>query len=142
MADLLGQDPDATQELMHSWAAQLSARAQAAADLSDRVATIAASAVGANGAVRVTVAASGALTDLRLDDRVQRIPGAELASIIMAAIARAQAGLTEQVSIAVHDTVGADSETGRAVTDTFARRFPKPADEQPDRWERDARNGW
>ncbi|SCG54885.1 YbaB/EbfC DNA-binding family protein [Micromonospora zamorensis] len=139
---MLSQDPDATQELMHAWAAQLSARAEAATDLSDRVATIASSAVGANGAVRVTVAASGALTDLRLDDRVQRIPGAELASIIMAAIARAQAGLTEQVSIAVHDTVGADSETGRAVTDTFARRFPKPADEQPDRWERDAGNGW
>lgn len=127
---------------MHSWAAQLSTRAQAAAELSDRVATIASSAVGANGAVRVTVGASGALTDLRLDDRVQRIPGAELAITIMAAIARAQAGLTEQVSIAVHDTVGTDSETGRAITDTFARRFPKPADEQPDRSERDARDGW
>lgn len=139
---MLGQDPDAAQELMHSWTAELSARAEAAAELSDRVATIAASATGAEGAVRVTVAASGALTDLRLDDRVQRIPGAELASIIMATIARAQAGLTEQVSIAVHDTVGTDSETGRAVTDSFARRFPSTPDEQPDRWERNARNGW
>ncbi|MEU1245504.1 YbaB/EbfC family nucleoid-associated protein [Micromonospora arida] len=127
---------------MHSWTAELSARARAAAELSDRVAAITASATGADGAVRVTVAASGALTDLRLDDRVQRIPGVELASIIMATIARAQARLTEQVSIAVHDTVGVDSETGRAVTDSFARRFPSSPDEQPDRWERNARNGW
>ncbi|MGW3895688.1 YbaB/EbfC family nucleoid-associated protein [Micromonospora profundi] len=139
---MLGRDPDAAQELLHSWTAELSTRAQAAAELSERVATITASAVGADGAVRVTVAASGAVTDLQLDNRVRRMTGSELAGIIMATIARAQAGLTEQVSIAVHDTVGTDSETGRAVTDTFARRFPKPADEQPDRWERDARNGW
>ncbi|WP_444947453.1 YbaB/EbfC family nucleoid-associated protein [Micromonospora ureilytica] len=136
-----GQDPEAAQEFLHSWTAELSTRAQAAAELSDRVATIAASATSADGSVRVTVAASGAVTDLRLDDRVQRIRGAELANIIMATIARAQAGLTEQVSIAVHDTVGTDSESGRAVTDSFARRFPTPPDE-PDRWERDARNGW
>ncbi|WP_327035622.1 YbaB/EbfC family nucleoid-associated protein [Micromonospora ureilytica] len=138
---MLGQDPEAAQEFLHSWTAELSTRAQAAAELSDRVATIAASATSADGAVRVTVAASGAVTDLRLDDRVQRIRGAELANIIMATIARAQAGLTEQVSIAVHDTVGTDSESGRAVTDSFARRFPRTPDE-PDRWERDARNGW
>ncbi|MEU5903271.1 YbaB/EbfC family nucleoid-associated protein [Micromonospora sp. NPDC047467] len=139
---MLSQDPDAAQEFLHSWTARLSTRAQAAAELSDRVATITASAVGADGAVRVTVAVSGAVTDLQLDNRVQRMTGSELAGIIMATIARAQAGLIEQVSIAVHDTVGTDSETGRAVTDTFARRFPRLPDEQPDRRERDARNGW
>ncbi|MFJ2085618.1 YbaB/EbfC family nucleoid-associated protein [Micromonospora chokoriensis] len=139
---MLGQDPDAAQEMLNSWTAELSARAQAAADLSERVAVLAASATSADGVVRVTVDASGALTDLRLDDRVQRMRGSELASIIMATVARAQAGLTEQVMVAVHDTVGTDSETGRAITDTFARRFPKPADEQPERWERDTRSGW
>ncbi|MEU8333770.1 YbaB/EbfC family nucleoid-associated protein [Micromonospora sp. NPDC048839] len=139
---MFGRDPDAAQEMLHSWTAELSTRAQSAADLSERVAAITASATGAEGAVRLTVAASGALTDLRLDDRVQRMRSSELASIIMATVARAQAGLTEQVTVAVHDTVGTDSETGRAVTDTFARRFPPPVDEQPDRWERDARSGW
>lgn len=128
--------------MLHSWTAQLSTRAEAAADLSERVAALAASAVSADGAVRVTVAASGALTNLRLDDRVQRMRGSELASIIMATVARAQAGLTDQVIVAVHDTVGTDSETGRAVTDTFARRFPQPADEQTDRWERGTSSGW
>ncbi|MEU8213750.1 YbaB/EbfC family nucleoid-associated protein [Micromonospora sp. NPDC049044] len=127
--------------MLHSWTAELSTRAQAAADLSERVAALAASAAGADGAVRVTVAASGALTDLRMDDRVQRLRGSELASIIMATVARAQAGLTEQVIAAVHDTVGIDSETGRAVTDTFARRFPGPSDERHDQWDRDARRG-
>ncbi|WFE99835.1 YbaB/EbfC family nucleoid-associated protein [Micromonospora sp. WMMD964] len=128
--------------MLNSWTAELSTRAQAAADLSERVAALAASAVSADGAVRVTVAASGALTDLRLDDRVQRMRGSELASIIMATVARAQAGLTDQVIVAVHDTVGIDSETGRAVADTFAKRFPKPSDEQPDRWERGTSGGW
>ncbi|MET7876158.1 YbaB/EbfC family nucleoid-associated protein [Micromonospora profundi] len=128
--------------MLQSWTAELSTRAQAATELSDRVATITASAVGADGAVRVAVAASGAVTDLQLDNRVQRLTGSELAGIIMATIARAQAKLVEQVSVAVRDTVGTDSETGRAVTDTFARRFPRLPDEQSDRWERDARRGW
>lgn len=139
---MLGRDPDTAQEMLQSWTAELSTRAQAATELSDRVATITASAVGADGAVRVAVAASGAVTDLQLDNRVQRLTGSELAGIIMATIARAQAKLVEQVSVAVRDTVGTDSETGRAVTDTFARRFPRLPDEQSDRWERDARRGW
>ena len=130
---MLSQDPDEAQERMQSWAAQVSTRAQAAAELSDRVAGLTASATGAHDAVRVTVAATGALTDLRFDDRVQRMRGAELAEIVMTTIARAQAKLTEQVTAAVRDTVGTDSETGRTVVDSFARRFPAPPEERTER---------
>lgn len=122
-----GRDPDEAQEWVRSWTAQVSAQARAAAELSDRVSTVTASAVGARGAVRVTVAASGVVTALELADRVQRMPGAELAEAIMATIARAQAQLAGQVASAVRDTVGADSETGRAVVASYAARFPEPA---------------
>lgn len=33
----------------------------------------------------------------------------------------------DRFASAVDDTVGGDSETGRAVLDTFAQRFPAPA---------------
>ncbi|BFU46764.1 YbaB/EbfC family nucleoid-associated protein [Krasilnikovia sp. MM14-A1004] len=91
--------------------------------LADQVATLTASAVGHDGAIRVTVAGSGAVTALELDDRVQLLPGADLAAQIMATIQRAQAALVERVAEAVAQTVGADTETGRAVLASFARRF-------------------
>ncbi|GIJ27412.1 hypothetical protein Vqi01_25740 [Micromonospora qiuiae] len=137
---MLSQDPDEAQERMQSWAAQVSTRARAAAELSDRVAGLTASASSVDGAVRVTVAATGALTDLRFDDRVQRMRGGDLADIVMTTIAWAQAKLTEQVTSAVHDTVGTDSETGRTVVDSFARRFPAPPEEPTNRHRPEAGN--
>jgi hypothetical protein len=121
---MLGRDPDEAQEWVRSWTAQVSARAEAAAELSDRVALITSSASSADGDVRVTVAASGVVTGLELDDRVRRLSGAELAGSILATIARAQAGLAQRVASAVRETVGLDSESGRAVLDSYARRFP------------------
>ncbi|WP_341721263.1 YbaB/EbfC family nucleoid-associated protein [Micromonospora sp. FIMYZ51] len=139
---MLGRSPDEAQEWLHSWTAQVSTRAQAAAELSDRVAGLTATATGANGAVRVTVAASGALTDLSFDDRVQRMRGVDLADLVMTTIARAQAGLTAQVTAAVRDTVGTDSEAGQAMVDSFARRFPEPPEEPTNRHRRETDNGW
>jgi hypothetical protein len=68
------------------------------------------------------------LTGLELDDRVQRLRGRELARAIMSTMRRAQTGLTHQVAEAVGETVGADSETGRAVLESFAQRFPAELD--------------
>jgi hypothetical protein len=100
----------------------------------------------------VTVASSGVLTDLQLDDRVGRLPAAELARVIMTAVARAQAGLVEQVATVVRETVGADSETGRVVLASYERRFPAPSDDsvrsddpadgRTDSGGRTSRRGW
>lgn len=127
--EVLGHSPDDAEEWVRSWTAQVSAQAEAAATLADRVAGLSATATGVDGAVRVTVASTGAVTDLRLDDRVHRLSGADLAAQILAAMRRAQAGLADQVAAAVRDTVGPDSESGRAVLHSFAHRFPEPPPE-------------
>jgi hypothetical protein len=124
---VLGRDLDDAADHLHPWS--VPGRADAAAALADRVAGISATATGADDAIRVTVGSSGALTDLQLADRVQRMTGAELAGEIMRTTKRAQANLTAQVASAVDDTVGSDSETGRAVLDSFAQRSPGPAEE-------------
>ncbi|GAA0796641.1 YbaB/EbfC family nucleoid-associated protein [Spirilliplanes yamanashiensis] len=124
---MLGPDLDDAEDRLRAWSARPSGRADAAAALADRVAGISATATGAGDAIRVTVGSSGALTDLQLADRVQRMTGAELAGEIVRTMRRAQANLTTQVAAAVDDTVGGESETGRAVLDSFAQRFPEPA---------------
>ncbi|AEV82034.1 hypothetical protein ACWT_1018 [Actinoplanes sp. SE50] len=102
----------------------------AAAALADRVATLRASAAGAGGAVRVTVASSGNVTGLELDERSLGLGAPGLAAEILLTIHRAQAALAGRVAEAVASTVGAETETGRAVLDGFASRFPAP-DEVP-----------
>jgi DNA-binding protein YbaB len=125
-----GEDADAW---VDSWAASVSARAQAAQELSERVSMLSVSASSRDGAVEVTVAGSGVMTDLKLDERVRSRTAAEIAAEVLAVMRRAQGSLAVRVAEIADETVGADSETGRAVVDGFARRFPAPADDDDDR---------
>jgi DNA-binding protein YbaB len=99
--------------------------------LAERVATLSASATGDDGAVAVTVSSSGIVTGLRLDDSVRRLSGETLSGEILRTMRRAQAALAEQVVAAVDETVGAGTETGKAVLDSFSQRFPVEPDEPP-----------
>jgi hypothetical protein len=119
---VLGRNLETSADAMRSWNAQVSGRTEAAAALADRVASLSASATGADGAIRATVAGSGILTGLELGD--VELTGEDLAAEILRTMRRAQAGLTERVAEAVDETVGADTETGRAVLESFAQRFP------------------
>lgn len=96
-----------------------------AAALADRVASLTSSADGADGRVRVTVASSGIPTGLELSKEP------ELAEEILRTMRRAQAGLNDRVAQAVAETVGVGSETGRAVLDSFAQRFPAEPPAEP-----------
>ena len=118
MPEGISASPDATSSSMSSTVA-----------LADRVATLSASATGDDGAVRVTVAGSGLVTGIELDDRVQRLPGTMLAAELMRTIRRAQAAIVDQAATAVDETVGSGSETGKAVLDSFSQRFPLEPDE-------------
>jgi DNA-binding protein YbaB len=97
-------------------------------NLADRLAALSASATGDDGAVTVTVAGSGVVTGLRLDDAVRRLTGETLSAEIMRTMRRAQAALAEQVTAAVDETVGAGTEAGRAVLDTLSGRAPQPVE--------------
>jgi len=128
---VLGRDLDASADARRSWREQDAGGSEAAAALADRVATLTAWADDETGAIRATVASSGILVGLDLDDSVQRRPGKDLAGQILRVMHRAQAGLAGRVAEAVDETVGAESETGRAVLDSFAQRFPAGPDDGP-----------
>jgi hypothetical protein len=95
------------------------------------MATLTSSADGDEGAIRVTVASSGNITGLELDDRVQGYASADLAAAILRVMWRAQAGLVDRVAAAVGETVGTGSETGRTVLDSFTQRFAGNPEQEP-----------
>lgn len=119
-------DVDAAEEWLDSWTAQVNAQAQRSVELSRRVAALAASAEGHEGAIRVRVGSAGQVDQLDLDDRVHNLSGPRLAAEIMSVMRRAQTALSIRVADEVRATVGEDTETGRAVLHSFDSRFPTP----------------
>lgn len=64
------------------------------------------------------------MVDVVIAERAGRVSMARVSAAGLTAMRRAQAGLVAGVRDAVQTTVGADSETGRAVTAAFTARFP------------------
>jgi YbaB/EbfC DNA-binding family len=116
---------DAAEDWLDDWTAGISAQAERAATLSRRVAALTASAESADGSIKVTVGSAGQVESLDLDD-------AELARRILSVMRKAQSNLARQVTAQVQDTVGADTETGRAVIDSFELRFPQRESSEDD----------
>jgi hypothetical protein len=125
-------DIDAAEEWLDSWAARANAQAEQSVQLSRRVAALTGSARSRDASIQVTVRSSGQVELLELDDRVQRLPGAELARQITTVIRHAEANLAAKVASEVQQTVGADTETGRAVIRSFETRFLPQTDDEPD----------
>lgn len=117
-------DIDAAEEWLDAWVGQVNAQAARSVELSRRVAALTGSAEGRDGAIRVTVGSAGQVERLELDDRVHELSGPRLAEEILSVIRHAQADLSRRVAEQVRDTVGADTETGRAVIHSFDTRFP------------------
>jgi hypothetical protein len=119
-------DIDAAEDWLDHWAASVSAQAERAATLSRRVAALTGRASSDDDSIKVTVGSSGQLESLDLDDRATDLRGDELSRRILTVMRKAQANLAAQVSTEVEATVGADTETGRAVIHSFSARFPDP----------------
>jgi DNA-binding protein YbaB len=114
-----GRDLEAAERWVDDWQGKLEGRAAKARELSTRLTALSASARSADGLVDVTLGPSGAVTDLRLDEGVRRQSASRTAQQIMATIAAARQDLADAAAVAVADTVGADSQTGRAVLKSF-----------------------
>lgn len=119
-------DLDAAERMVDDWQAGFEERAARARDLASRLSRLTTSARSDDGLVEVTVGASGALLGLELDEDIRRRPAAETAREILSTLAAAQAAMTRAATEAAAATVGADTETGRAVIATFAAREEPP----------------
>ncbi|MEU8819812.1 YbaB/EbfC family nucleoid-associated protein [Actinoplanes sp. NPDC048796] len=118
-------DVDAAEEWLDSWVANVDERAAIAVELSRRVAALTGEAKSEDGLLRVAVGSAGQLIELDIDDRARQRAGSEISREIMALVQRAQAQLSSKVAEQVRETVGVDTETGRAVIHSYAERFPR-----------------
>jgi hypothetical protein len=115
---------DDAEEWLDSWVGQVNAQTERSVELSRRVSVLTGSAESRDGAIRVTVGSAGQVECLDLDDRIHALSGARLAQEIMAVMRQAQTAMSGRVAEEVRATVGEDTETGRAVINSFDSRFP------------------
>lgn len=117
-----GPDLDEAERMIDEWQSGFEERAAQARALSSRLMALTAAAESDDGLVRVTVGASGSITDLSLQEGIRDRPAAETARSILATLRTAQARLRSAAAVATAETMGADSETGRAVLASYAAR--------------------
>jgi hypothetical protein len=117
-----GRDLDEAEQLVDDWQAGIEARAAQTRELASRLGALTATAQSEDELISVTVGASGAPTDLTLKEGIREQRAAETARAILATVRKAQASLTAAATEATAETVGADSETGKAIIASYVAR--------------------
>lgn len=138
MFDPMSFDPrdlDAALREVDKWQAGFEERAAQANAMAGRVAELSATARSRSGLVSVTVDGSARVTGLRLDDReLQHLSAEEVEREILQTIQAAYAELTERVRQAAAETLGEESELGRAIVASFANPLTPPGDSAATAW--------
>ena len=129
---MISSDPTKAAEELEKWAAGLEKKALGYNRLQQRLDETSVTAVGRDGAIRVTVDANGVPTELDLSERARELPAGQLAAEIMACMRQAQARLREQVRGLVADSVPVDDEPARNLVAQYERRFPGVVDDEDD----------
>ncbi|MGK5441440.1 YbaB/EbfC family nucleoid-associated protein [Micromonospora sp. URMC 105] len=120
---------DAADRRLHQWESNLAERAERAQSLSARVQALTGTATSADRAVTVTVDATGALSGLRLDERIRQHPAAHTAQLILEITSAARADLLRQVTEATAGTLDQDDPTGQAIVESYRSRLrPDPGE--------------
>ncbi|WP_442933298.1 YbaB/EbfC family nucleoid-associated protein [Micromonospora psammae] len=120
---MFGRDLGDAEQWVAEWSASISERAERTQRLASRVAGTSAMASSPDGLVEVRVDSGGALSGLHLDNRITGWPASRVEALIIRTMRQAQAKLVAEVAAAVAETVGADTETGRAVLEGYSGRF-------------------
>jgi DNA-binding protein YbaB len=115
-------DLDSAEQWVDDWQAGFEERAAQARELAARLSELTATARSEDGLVEVTVGSSGALVGLELDEDIRRQSADKTAREILATLRAAQAAMTKAATAVTAETVGAESETGRAVIASFTAR--------------------
>ncbi|GID26293.1 YbaB/EbfC family nucleoid-associated protein [Paractinoplanes brasiliensis] len=126
---MFGDDTlDSALARIDDWERSIADRAERARALALRTSDLSATARSRDGLVEVTVGAEGQLLQLRLDERTRQQSSATTANSIMETLQAAKDQLLREFEEATAETVGPDSETGRALTEALRRRLGPPAE--------------
>jgi len=126
---MFGDDTlDSALERIDDWERSIADRAEQARALALRASALSATARSRDGLVEVTVGAEGQLVRLRLDEQTRQQSSAATAESIMETLQAAKDHLLRKFEEATAETVGPDSETGRALTEALHRRLEPPTE--------------
>ncbi|MDA1359294.1 YbaB/EbfC family nucleoid-associated protein [Glycomyces luteolus] len=108
---------------LHERQAAFQKTVAATQEMATRMRTLTATASDANGLATVTVDSSGVLLKAEFTARIQRTAPDAVSRALMEALANAKQRVAAQTEEVIADTVGADSETGRAVAQELNTRL-------------------
>jgi len=128
-------DLDSAEQWASDWEARAREQLFQAKEMATRVSDLKATAENRDRTVSVTVESNGVPTAIKLSEAVSQWYPERIANEILATMAKAQAMLTAAVTQVAEETVGAESETGRAILDTYHNRFPAPPEDPSDQRE-------
>lgn len=109
------------------WRSRLAEEARRYQELRERLAALSISVKSREGAVRVTVSASGHLTGLELAEAARSMSLADLAARVMDCVCRAQSRLPELLRQAMTETVGPADPSAQLLVEEARKRFPEPS---------------
>lgn len=119
-----------SKERLAAWKQRADERLEATKQLAEKMENLKVGAVNEANTVRVTVDATGAMTDLKLHPSITTESADDIASEIMDTLREARLAVSEGAAMILERTVGGDTETGRAVLASFHKRFGKTTEDE------------
>jgi len=116
-------DPEGARERLAAWKGRIDKLAADTQAMSDRLRGVRVTASDPTGLAEVTIDSTGALVDLRLTSRIQRVAPAVVAQTIMATLGDARNKLADRSQEIIADTVGTASPAARAIADSVGRQL-------------------
>jgi DNA-binding protein YbaB len=116
---------------MQGWEQQVAETARRYQQLREKLAQLSITEASGDGAVKVTIAASGLLTDLVLRERWRPEPLPDIAAEIMDCVRRAQAKIPDLLRQAMSDTIGEQDPGTHLLLSEARQRFPEQEPQEP-----------
>lgn len=116
-------DLDAGEAWVDNWQASIQERADQARALRGKLEAITGTGWDRTRSVKVTVASTGALADVALDDQVQRQAVAVTRKQILEAAQAAQLDLARKAAQATAETIGMKHPTANAIVRSYTQRM-------------------
>ena len=116
-------DSDRMERKLSQWTQGFASKAAQFQAMRTQVEQVRVTEASTDGAVRVTVDSTGALTDLALNEKIRDLSPPELATQVMTCLRRAQRQLAPRVHLAMQAAVGGEDDLVERVVSGYRERF-------------------
>lgn len=116
-------DPDGAVDRLAAWKGRIDRLAADTRAMSERLQELRVTMADGNGLAEVTIDSTGALVDLRLGQRIQRVAPEVVARTVMDTIRAAREQLADRSQEIIAETVGTESPAARAIAERVGQQL-------------------